>query len=66
MDREDYNGTEYTTACFVMVCHHCGQRYMEFFPNAKQENSFIGMIHAFGYIGIQKHVLTDNKRSQNL
>ena len=48
----DYDGTEYTAACFAMVCHHCGQRYVEFFPNAKQENLFIGMIHAFGYMGI--------------
>ncbi|MBM6927641.1 hypothetical protein H6B51_17435, partial [Pseudoflavonifractor phocaeensis] len=36
----------------VMICHHCGQRYIEFFPNAKQENLFIGMIHAFQYMGM--------------
>ena len=59
----DYDGTEYTAACFAMVCHHCGQRYVEFFPNAKQENLFIGMIHAFGYMGIPKYVLTDNMKS---
>ena len=46
----DYDGTEYNAACFAMVCHHCGQRYVEFFPNAKQENLFIGMIHAFVYM----------------
>lgn len=46
-----------------MVCHHCGQRYVEFFPNAKQENLFIGMIHAFGYMGIPKYILTDNMKS---
>lgn len=40
------NGAEYQVACFAMICHHCGQRYVEFFPNAKQENLFIGMIHA--------------------
>lgn len=50
----DYDGTEYTAAFFAVVCHHCGQRYVEFFPNAKQENLFIGMIHAFGYMGIPK------------
>ena len=59
----DYDGAEYTAACFAMACHHCGQRYVEFFPNAKQENLFIGMIHAFGYMGIPKYVLTDNMKS---
>lgn len=59
----DYDGTEYTAAYFAMVCHHCGQRYVEFFPNAKQENLFISMIHAFGYMGIPKYVLTDNMKS---
>lgn len=29
----DYDGSEYNAACFAMVCHHCGQRYVEFFPN---------------------------------
>lgn len=59
----DYDGSEYNAACFAVVCHHCGQRYVEFFPNAKQENLFIGMIHAFGYMGIPKYVLTDNMKS---
>lgn len=54
---------EYQCACFVMVCHHCGNCYIEFFPNAKQENLFIGMIHAFIYMGIPNTVLTDNMRS---
>lgn len=27
----DYSGLEYQTACFAMICHHCGQRYIEFF-----------------------------------
>lgn len=54
---------EYRCACFVMICHHCGHCYMEFFPNAKQENLFIGMIHAFIYMGIPETVLTDNMRS---
>ena len=34
---DSYNGQQYQAACFVMICHHCGQRYIEFFPNAKQE-----------------------------
>lgn len=55
-----YDGSEYNAACFAMICHHCGQRYVEFFPNAKQENLFIGMIHAFRYMGVPQYVLTDN------
>ena len=50
-------------ACFAMICHHCGQCYIEFFPNAKQENLFIGMIHAFRYMGIPRYILTDNMKS---
>jgi transposase len=50
-------------ACFAMICHHCGQRYVEFFPNAKQENLFIGMLHAFYMLGVPKYVLTDNMKS---
>ena len=59
----DYNGQSYRVACFAMICHHCGERYIEFFPNAKQENLFIGMIHAFQYMGIPRYVLTDNMKS---
>ena len=59
----DYSGLEYQAACFAMICHHCGERYIEFFPNAKQENLFIGMIHAFAYMGIPRFVLTDNMKS---
>jgi len=50
-------------ACFAMICHHCGKRFIEFFPNAKQENLFIGMLHAFAYLGVPKTVLTDNMKS---
>ena len=46
-----------------MICHHCGQRYIEFFPNARQENLFIGMLHAFAYLGVPQFVLTDNMKS---
>lgn len=59
----DYDGSEYNVACFAMVCHHCGQQYIEFFPNAKQESLFIGMLHGFVYMGIPKYVLTDNMKS---
>ncbi|EJW91353.1 hypothetical protein EVA_20538, partial [gut metagenome] len=34
----------------------------EFFPNAKQENLFIGMFHGFRYMGIPQYILTDNKK----
>lgn len=57
------DGHSYRCACFAMICHHCGQRYIEFFPNAKQENLFIGMIHGFYFLGIPKTVLTDNMKS---
>lgn len=59
----DYSGLEYQAACFAMICHHCGMKYVEFFPNAKQENLFIGMLHAFQYMGIPQKVLTDNMKS---
>ena len=59
----DHNGDEYQAACFAMICHHCGQRYVEFFPNATQESLFIGMIHAFVYMGIPQFILTDNMKS---
>ena len=57
------HGDPYKVACFAMICHHCGERYIEFFPNAKQENLFIGMIHAFKRLGVPKKVLTDNMKS---
>ncbi|SUY72829.1 Transposase and inactivated derivatives [Collinsella aerofaciens] len=38
-------------ACFAMVCHHCGGAHVEFFPNARQENLLIGMLHAFSALG---------------
>lgn len=60
---ETPNGSAYRVACFAMICHHCGQRYIEFFPNAKQENLFIGMIHGFAYMGIPRYILTDNMKS---
>ena len=60
---EDQNGNGYRVACFAMICHCCGYRYIEFFPNARQENLFIGMIHAFLYMGIPERILTDNMKS---
>ena len=59
----DYSGHTLRAACFAMICHHCGQRYVEFFPNARQENLFIGMVHAFQYMGVPRYVLTDNMKS---
>ena len=59
----DTYGNTWNAACFAMVCHHCGLRYVEFFPNATQENLFIGMLHAFTYMGIPKRILTDNMKS---
>ena len=61
VDRDQDNS--YQVACFAMMCHHCGRRYVEFFPNAKQENLFIGMIHAFEQLGVPQTVLTDNMKS---
>mgnify|MGYP002857151156 CR=1 FL=1 len=60
---ETAEGTTYKIACFAMICHACGKRYVEFFPNAKQENLFIGMIHAFQHMGVPQKVLTDNMKS---
>ena len=62
-DVETGVGKSYQAACFAMICHHCGERYVEFFPNAKQENLFIGMIHAFDRMGVPKKILTDNMKS---
>ena len=59
----DPAGKEYKVACFAMICHHCGKMYIEFFPNARQENLFIGMIHAFYMLGVPRYVLTDNMKS---
>lgn len=59
----DWAGGAFKTACFAMVCHHCGTCYVEFFPNARQENLFIGMIHAFMVMGVPEYVLTDNMKS---
>ena len=59
----DEVGNEYQSACFTLCCHHCGSMFIEFFPNAKQENLFIGMIHAFQYMGIPEYILTDNMKS---
>ena len=46
-----------------MVCHHCGTCYVEFFPNARQENLFIGMVRGFVVLGVPRRVLTDDMRS---
>ena len=63
---EDTERRRWRCACFVMVCHHCGYRYIEFFPNSRQENLFIGMLHAFSVMGVPKRILTDNMKSVTL
>ena len=63
VNTECVDGSEFQVACFAMICHHCGERYVEFFSNARQESLFIGMIHAFQYMGIPERVLTDNMKS---
>lgn len=63
IDVDCVDGTVARCAVFAMVCHHCGMRYIEFFPNARQESLFIGMVHAFIVMGIPKIVLTDNMAS---
>ncbi len=51
-------------ACLVMICGLSRMRYVEFFTSARQENLFIGMIHAFQYFGgIPETILTDNMKS---
>lgn len=57
------DGSSFKVACFAMICHCCGKRYIEFFPNARQENLFIGMLHAFMRLGIPRFILTDNMKS---
>ncbi len=39
------------------------ERPVEFFPNARQENLLIGMLHAFSALGVPATVLTDNMKS---
>lgn len=63
VDVIDECGNRNRAAVFAMICHHCGMMYVEFFPNAMQENLFIGMLHAFMYMGIPQYVLTDNMKS---
>ena len=57
------DGSVVRVAAFAMVCHHCGKIFVEFFPNSRQHNLFIGMIHCFIYMGMPEVVLTDNMAS---
>ena len=59
----DREGSERGIARLAMVCHHCGTLYVEFFPNARQENLTMGMLHAFMAMGVPDEVLTDNMKS---
>ena len=63
VNAEDSGGSVTRLACFAMVCHHCGECYVEFFTNARQENLLIGMLHAFMEMGVPESVLTDNMKS---
>lgn len=60
---QDDIGNEWQCACFAMVCHHCGLKYIEFFPSARQESLFIGMLHGFSFMGVPRKVYTDNMKS---
>ncbi|MGN1189241.1 MAG: IS21 family transposase [Candidatus Ornithospirochaeta sp.] len=57
------DGSTVKVALFAMVCHHCGMLFVEFFPNSRQQNLFIGMVHSFIYMGMPETVLTDNMAS---
>lgn len=57
------DGSHYRLAVFAMICHHCGRMYIEFFPNARQENLFAAIIHAFLTMGMPETILTDNMAS---
>ena len=59
----DEGGNEYQVACFALCCHHCGSMFIAFFPYAKQENLFIGLISAFHCMGVPEYILTDNIKS---
>lgn len=63
VDAPDPAGNERRMACFAMACHHCGTCYAEFFPNARQENLFIGMVRGFVVPGVPRRVPTDDMRS---
>ena len=60
---ENREGSECRIACFAMVCHHCGTFYVEFFPNARQENLIIGMPRAPVAMGAPDEVPADDMRS---
>ncbi len=48
-----------------MFCNDLSSLWKEIrgvFPNVKQENLSIGMIHAFLYMGIPKYILIDNMK----
>lgn len=40
-----------------------GEIFVEFFPNAKQENLFIDMLHGFREMCIPQRIVTDNMKS---
>lgn len=62
-DVEDWLGGACRIACLALACRHCGTSYVEFFPNARQENLFIGMVHAFMLMGVPEWVSADDTGS---
>ena len=57
------DGAEGRIACFCMVCHHCGMPYVDLFPNARQENLFIGMLRALVVLGVPEPAPADDMAS---
>lgn len=60
---EDWLGGACRIACLALVCRHCGTSYVGLFPNARQENPSVGMVHAFMLMGVPEWVSADNMRS---
>lgn len=60
---EDWLGGACRIACLALACRHRGTSYVEFFPNARQENLFIGMVHALVLMGVPEWVSADDTGS---
>ena len=46
-----------------MAYHHCGMPYVDLFPNARQENLFIGMLRALVVLGVPEPAPADDMAS---
>lgn len=62
-DAGDWLGGACRIACLALACRHCGTSYVGLFPNARQENLSVGMVHAFMLMGVPEWVSADNMRS---